>query len=252
MATFNVKVDGVNRDDFAKYRAYVNYDNAAVVDPAVYITPFIRDTITDNVTIVSIGSGNYTARVPVANVIDNSNYLFIMRDATTTLQATANVQFGAAHLRDLVSKEGCASCHGPYPARSQNFSHYAVGGSECQICHSQQTGRSIGIISLDASGVRVESAQKSGTNLVEYIHGIHKSATMPDGKYFRTTNPAGGENSYEIGYPSDMKNCKVCHTTSAQLTAAASAPVSYYLCMSCHQKWDGFVDHDGDSDFRRG
>ena len=42
IATFNVKVDGVNRDDFAKYRAYVNYDNAAVVDPAVYITPFIR------------------------------------------------------------------------------------------------------------------------------------------------------------------------------------------------------------------
>jgi OmcA/MtrC family decaheme c-type cytochrome len=42
-----------------------------------------------------------------------------------------------------------------------------------------------------------------------------------------------------------MKNCKVCHTTSAQLTAATSAPVSYYLCMTCHQKWDGFVDHAG-------
>ena len=249
VATFNIKVDGLNSDIFAKYRVYVNHDNAAVVDPSVYITPFVRETITDNITIVSNGSGNYTATVPPAVVIDNSNYLFILRDSTTALMATANVQFGAAHLRDLVSKEGCAGCHGPYPARSAKFSHYAVGGSECQICHSQQTGRNIGIISKNDAGVRVESAQKFGTNLVEYIHGIHKSASMPDGEYYRTLTGTGPEQVYKIGFPSDMKNCKVCHTTTAQLAAAASAPVSYHLCMSCHQKWDGFVDQNGDKIF---
>ncbi len=249
VATFNIKVDGVNSDIFAKYRAYVNHDNAAVVDPSVYITPFVRETLTDNVTIVSNGAGNYTATVPAAVVTDNSNYLFIMRDTTTTLMATANVLYGAAHLRDLVSNDACASCHGPYPARSAHFSHYAVGGSECQICHSQQTGRSIGIISKNEAGVRVESGLKFGTNLVEYIHGIHRSAGMPDGEYYRRLTGTGPEDVYKIGFPSDMKNCKVCHSTTAQQATVAAAPVSYHLCMSCHQKWDGFVDHDGEKIF---
>ena len=253
VTTFNVKLDGVNSDIFTLYRAYSHYDNALLqTDPPTLITTGQRVTLFSSgagvVTVASNGSGNYTATVPAANVIDNSNYLFIVQDATGTLRATANVQYGAAHLRDLVSNDGCASCHGPYPARSANFSHYPVGGSECQICHSI-TSRSVGIISKDAAGVRVESAQKAGTNLVEYIHGIHKSAGMPDGEYYRKLTGDGPEDVYKIGYPSDMKNCKVCHTTSAQLTAATSAPVAYYLCMSCHQKWDGFVDHDGEKLF---
>ena len=257
VATFNVKVDGVNNDTFALYRAYAHWDNAALqTDPPTLITTGQRTTLYDAAphsgapvfiaSLVSNGSGNYTATVPAANVVNNANYLFVVLSGT--MEGSATTQLGTTSIRDLVSNEGCASCHGPYPARSEKFSHYAVGGSECQYCHSI-TSRNVGIISLDASGTRVESAQKAGTNLVEYIHGIHKSETMPDEMYFRSTNPLGGENSYAIGYPSDMKNCKVCHTTSAQLTAATSAPVAYYLCMSCHQKWDGFVDHDGDQLF---
>jgi OmcA/MtrC family decaheme c-type cytochrome len=253
VTTFNVKVDGVNSDAFALYRAYAHWDNAALqTTPATLITTGQRTTLfstssTSPVTIASLvsnGSGNYSATVPAANVIDNADYLFVVQNAAGTLEGSASATLGTTSLRNLVSDEGCASCHGPTPAWSAKFAHYAVGGSKCQVCHSI-TSRGVGIISLDASGVRVESAQKAGTNAVEYFHGIHKSAGMPDGKYFRTTSLTGGENSYEIGYPSDMKNCKVCHTTPAQLTTAASAPPSYYLCMSCHQKWDGFVDHLG-------
>jgi OmcA/MtrC family decaheme c-type cytochrome len=205
--------------------------------------------------VVSTGDGNYQVTVPAANVIDNSNLLTVVKArsgsaaetsyiGTWELEGTANIQLGTAHLRDLVTNTGCASCHGPYPAWSEKFQHYAVGGSECQICHSI-VGRNIGIISLLDNGSRVESQQKAGTNLPEYIHGIHKSETMPDGSYFRSLTGSGPEQVYSIGYPSDMRNCKVCHTTTAQLATAAAAPVSYHLCMSCHQKWDGFVDHNG-------
>jgi OmcA/MtrC family decaheme c-type cytochrome len=42
-----------------------------------------------------------------------------------------------------------------------------------------------------------------------------------------------------------MKNCNVCHVTDAQQATIASAPVSYYLCMSCHQSFDGFFRGEG-------
>ena len=190
-----------------------------------------------------------TVTVPAANVIDNSNLLTVVKApgsaaetsyiGTWELEGTANIQLGTAHLRDLVTNTGCASCHGPYPAWSEKFQHYAVGGSECQICHSI-VGRNIGIISLLDNGSRVESQQKAGTNLPEYIHGIHNSEGMPAGKYFRSISGDGPEQVYAVGYPSDMRNCKVCHETSDQLSAAATAPPSFYLCMSCHQTWDGF------------
>ena len=258
VTTFNLKVDGVNNDTFTLYRAYAHIDNAAQAVPAGTIPPMIttgqRITLfstTGVATLVSNGAGNYTATVPAANVLDNADYLFIAKDPTGTMEGSAFATLGTTSLRDLVSDDGCTSCHGPTPAWSDKFSHYAVGGSKCQVCHSI-VGRNVGIITLNASGVRVESAQKAGTNAVEYFHGIHKSGTMPDGAYFRSTNPAGGENSYSIGYPSDMRNCKVCHTTPAQLATVNAAPVSFYLCMTCHQKWDGFVDHHGATIVRRG
>jgi len=74
------------------------------------------------------------------------------------------------------------------------------------------------------------------------------------------------EDRYSIGYPSDIRNCAVCHLPDGQLEIAVAAPVSYYLCMTCHQNWDGFTHiHDapdgsyaagdpifGPTDFHRG
>jgi len=268
VTTFNVKVDGVNSDSFVLYRGYAHFDNAAQAVPSGSAVPMI--TTGQRATLVSVadngaitgtpgagvvftpalgGTGNYTVTLPAANVIDNADYLFIVKSSAGTAAETALSRFtleGAAFatlnttsLRDLVSDEGCTSCHGPTPAWSEKFRHYAVGGSKCQVCHSI-VGRNVGIITLLDNGTRVEGVQRAGTNAVEYFHGIHNSEGMPDGAYFRSTNPAGGENSYAIGYPSDMRNCKVCHTEPAQLAAASTAPVSFWLCMTCHQSFKSF------------
>ena len=269
VTTFNVKVDGVNSANFVLYRGYAHLDNAAQAVPATAtVTPMIttgqRNTLyslADNgtvtgsgVTFVNLGAGNYSATVPAANVIDNADYLFIVKAPAAatetavsnyTLEGSAVATLGTTSLRNLVSDAGCTSCHGPTPAWSAKFRHYAVGGSKCQVCHSI-VGRDVGIISLLDNGTRVESLPKrAGTNAVEYFHGIHNSEGMPDNMYFRSTNPAGGENSYAIGYPSDMRNCKVCHTEPAQLTAASTAPVSFWLCMTCHQSWKSFPNAPG-------
>lgn len=245
VVTFNVKVDGANFDSYALRRSYVHYDNSALqTDPPTLITTFVRGTITP--VFSSNGLGNYTITVAAANVRADSSYLFQLTNADGDSRPVIVVDNGAAHLRDLVTNEGCANCHGPYPAWSEKFQHYAVGGSKCQICHSQAT-RTTGIISQLADGSLVEAAAVYGTNLTEYIHGIHNSHNMPAGTYFRTTdNPANdAEDRYSVGFPSAMNNCRVCHTTDTQLSSVAAAPVSYYLCMTCHQDWDGFVHtHD--------
>ncbi len=246
--TFDVAVDGVPNDSFTSIRrAYVNFDNAALADPTVnQRTTFQRITITDNVTLTPNGGGNYTATVPDAFQIDNATYLIQLQSATSTERPVAVATLGTRQLRDLVTNDGCMGCHGPYPAWSEKFRHYAVGGPDCQICHSRD-GRITQVITRDDTGVLVLTDNVAfGTNLTEYIHGIHNSHHMPpDGTYFRTTEDVNPdvEDRYSIGYPSDMRDCRTCHRTNAQLAAAASAPVSYYLCMTCHNNWDGFVDH---------
>jgi OmcA/MtrC family decaheme c-type cytochrome len=253
--TFNATVDGVANESFTLRRAYMHFDNAALADNTLTVpqlTTFQRNTITDNVTMVSDGSGDYTITVPDAFQMDNTTYLFQL-----TLGAPSSAEdvrpviivdwAGGSPLRDLVTNEGCNSCHGQYPAWSEKFRHYAVEGPDCQICHAQAT-RTTQVIYKDATGAFVvEDNVAFGTNFTEYVHGIHNSHNMlPDRVYFRTDAPdatADEEDRYSVGYPSDMRNCKVCHTTPAQLAAAASAPPSYYLCMTCHKNWDGFVDH---------
>jgi OmcA/MtrC family decaheme c-type cytochrome len=252
--TFNATVDGVANDSFDLRRAYVHFDNAALADNTLTVpqlTTFQRDTITDNVTMVSGGSGNYTITVPDDFEIANATYLFQLTLGLPTQDDVRPIIIvdwaGGSPLRDHVTNEGCNGCHGPYPAWSEKFRHYAVGGPDCQICHAQATRTTQVIYPDDTRTFVVEDNVAFGTNLTEYIHGIHNSHNMPpDRVYYRTAEPdatADAEDRYSVGYPSDMRNCKVCHSTEAQREAAASAPVSYYLCMTCHKNWDGFVAH---------
>lgn len=258
VVTFNVKVDGVNNDGYTLRRAYKHFDNPALQTvPPTLITTFVRTQLSATavpatVTFASNGAGNYTITVPAATV-DNpaiatdtdATYLFQLDNAAIQEFAGVNsrpvviVGNGTSPLRPLVSNDGCAKCHGPYPVWSEKFAHYKVGGNECQICHSQAT-RSTGFISENPDGTRTEVGPFPGTNIVEYVHGIHNSKKMPTGKYFRTSQGISVEDVYSIGYPSDMRNCAVCHTDPAQQEVISSQPVSYYLCMTCHQNWDGF------------
>jgi len=259
VASLRAAIDGTPSNIFTLRRAYVNYDNAALTVPAQFAgLPVLAskvsrrfDNAADNVTFTNTGAGGlYTATIPPANVLDNGTYFFQLQATGTTQRPIAVFTNGTRTLRDLVTDTGCASCHGPYPAFSKNFSHYAVGGSDCQICHTQLSPsvRTMEARTLNAGGTIDNLTTAVGSNLPEYIHGIHNSHNMPGEQYFRS-NPAGvdpedlnTEERYSVGYPSDMKNCNVCHETDAQQATIAAAPVAYFLCMSCHQSWDGFAN----------
>lgn len=260
---FDVMLNGLPNNNFTLRRAYVNYDDPALqTTPPTLITTFVRAQLTPvtDIIVASLPGGNYTATIPALspNFRTNGTYLVQLEDpsGSSSERPVVVAVNGTSQLRDLVTSDACAKCHGPYPAWGKKFKHYAVGGSECQICHSQggtnpTTGlplRGTTFISKDAANAFVEVGPIAGTNLTEYIHGIHNSHNMPDGIYYRTTSPDGAaniEDRYAIGFPSDMRNCSVCHSTPPQFSGVAAAPISYYLCMTCHNNWDGFVHlHD--------
>jgi OmcA/MtrC family decaheme c-type cytochrome len=260
--TFNVKVKGVDSDAFASLSsAYVYTEDPALAGNP--LTPTARSnnmrvfiaravdgtTVTTPATIVSNGSGNYTITVPadsgdtvgtpVQYVYTDAAYLFRLDDGATYANSVRPIvvaKYGTPPLRDLVDQNGCVSCHGDYVFRD---SHYSAKSEDCQICHVR-AGRSFYIADQqpDLSWDTTTNAGDGG-NLPIYVHGVHNSHNMPAGIAYFHNEP------WSVGYPSAMKNCSTCHTTTAQLEAAVTAPVSFYLCMSCHQSWDGFVHgHD--------
>jgi OmcA/MtrC family decaheme c-type cytochrome len=263
--TFDVELDGVPSNDFTKRSAYVHYDDPTqVFDPDVTVldtATLRRDTITGAVTVANDPAvrGRYTATVPAANVIANSTYLVQLQSAVSNERPVIVVENGTPPTRDLVTDSACQACHEPFPAWNNKFFHYAVGGSNCQICHVRG-GRTTGYISRDpATGNlfvqhqvdadndgAVDEDPIVGSNLTEYIHGIHNSHNMPEETFFRTTaddTTANIEDRWSIGFPSDMRNCSVCHRDEGGVDRneiVASMPPSYYLCFSCHNSWDNF------------
>jgi len=241
--TFNLKVDGVNNDAYTVRRAYVNWDNQALATDPNYPgarSTFQRDSLSTTADVsLAASAGNYTVTVVAGKVIDDATYLFQLTNAAGDSRPVVVATNGTRHLRDLVSNDGCKKCHGETVFRGG--SHYASAGEDCQICHTR-AARSYYNAFKDAAGNWDTTTYTGwGGNLPIYVHGVHNSHNMPAGvAYFH------GE-EWSVGYPSDMRNCVSCHVTTDQLSAAVEAPVSRYLCFSCHQSWDGFVDHDGNA-----
>jgi len=247
--TFNVKENGViNNNDQTLYRAYVNYVNPELPTDPPRLTSNVRVTLTSDVEFATPADGKYTVTVPAEKVVADATYLIVLKSLDGS-EPAITVKYGNAVLRDLVSNEGCAKCHGASP--STEFGHYLVGGAECQVCHAINGRNADSYTETEVDGVwENQGITGVGSNFTEYIHGIHNSHNMPSETYVRSIDDTGKpRTSWSIGFPSAMNNCSVCHTTPAQLETAATAPVSFYLCMSCHQTWDGFIDHSGDKVF---
>ncbi len=277
---FTLEVDGVGTNaNFPLYAVYVTYDDPTQVDPLLPtpITTNARDGLYNrnrldaSAAATNAGNivfddtdpaGNYTITIPAASVVNNAVYTVIVRDLDPTsttgwghTEPASLLTLGTSPLRDLVSDDGmsvgCASCHGD--SASQLFGHYLVQGDECAACHAIY-GRDTNLFAQDETGAWVDTAVTAsspdgipGSNFTEYIHGIHNSHSMPAGEYYRSSST-----QWSIGYPSNMLNCKSCHVEPAQLAAAVEAPVSFYLCMTCHQDWDGFGDAIPEGNFHRG
>jgi OmcA/MtrC family decaheme c-type cytochrome len=272
--TANLTVDGVGTDEnYQLYRVYKTYTNSAILDPTAITTNervallSLRNEnasdCTDSATCTipndlgafgSTADGTFTLTVPAAEVVNDAVYTVIIRSLDSTdqygwgsFEPGALVTLGTSPLRDLVSDDGmsvgCASCHGA--SASSLFDHYLVSGNECQSCHAIYS-RSADFYSQNADGTWTNQGSVPGSNFTEYIHGIHNSHNMPAGEYYRSSST-----QWSIGYPSNMLNCASCHVTPVQLAAAVEAPVSFYLCMTCHQDWDGFGDAIPEGDFHR-
>jgi OmcA/MtrC family decaheme c-type cytochrome len=258
--TFNVKVDGVNRNDFLnKQDGYTwTYDPANVTTPGGVRTSLVKTAYT----VASTGNGNYTITVPGASATAaGTMFMFRIDTGNSSPQATVVSMVGAS-THDTVNNAACMNCHGEYVFSSLNAlgfpsQHHSAnpkGVLACLFCHNRYDSSES---RLGSSGV---TGTATGTRLMGYVHGIHNSHNMaagmgvdldpsasgtiilvnPDGTYARNGS-ANSSSWFSIGFPGYMNNCSTCHSTAAELAKVATAPVSWKLCMSCHNDWNGFA-----------
>ncbi|MBI5495284.1 MAG: cytochrome c3 family protein [Deltaproteobacteria bacterium] len=242
---FNVRVNGVPRYDFlAKAQDSLAHNEDAwwvyMTDPATDCAGTTqaapnntgpggcRTKITSaNWSFVHSGNGNYTATVTgfTAAAADGTVFMLsIMNPHGVT--ATAVATYGTP-ARDLVGDAACINCHGNHVWRGA--AHDVTnpqGTGACVVCHNRK----------GSADPRLPGA---GSGLMGLIHGIHNSHGMPDGQYtFTWTN--GNQFNFSVGFPGYMNNCAACHDTQARLDAVKDTPVSYAVCISCHDSWDAF------------
>jgi OmcA/MtrC family decaheme c-type cytochrome len=229
--TYNVKVDGVDSNAFTvPYRAYRYYYNAGFEADNV-ANAYVRDRIDDlggvTFTVVSNGSGNYTATldnvVPqlTASAVDNTYML--SADTAAGLRVTVIAGDGpdGALARSVVGNQGCIDCHDTNVFSGNHHGANPMGADACVVCHTRYNSVERGF---------------GGARLTAYVHGIHNAHDMPSGEYVRRTTSV-----YHTTYPAYMTDCSVCHTTQAQLDIVNNAPVTGWLCLSCHDtmaSWD--------------
>ena len=247
---FNVRANGVPRYDFTtKAQDSLAHNEDAwwvyMADPATTCTGTAtqappNDTgpagcrtkiTTAQWSFVHNGNGNYTATItafpapPAAPPADGTVFMLSTMNPVGAT-ATAVATFGTS-ARDLVSDAACINCHGNHVWRGANHDVTSPQGvGACVVCHNRK----------GSADPRLPGA---GSGLMGIVHGVHNSHNMPDGQYtFTWTN--GNQFNFAIGFPGYMNNCSTCHNTAAGLAAAAAAPVSYALCISCHDSFTSF------------
>jgi OmcA/MtrC family decaheme c-type cytochrome len=190
----------------------------------------------------------------------------------TTLYATTVTHRNGTPVRDLAGNQACINCHATQVFRTREttgeFHHGAnpYGVQACVVCHTRSSSVSRGM---------------GGDRLFAYVHGVHNSELMParnisatydsdpslsvtnyqvftvakpEGVYARNDalTSSGGQivltsgqptlsSTFSIGFPSYTNNCSVCHDTPARLAATRARPITFALCMSCHDGWEGFT-----------
>ncbi|NJC88098.1 MAG: hypothetical protein FIB02_06125 [Desulfuromonas sp.] len=142
--------------------------------------------------------------------------------------------------------ETCYMCHETGKIAAATAVHTAtsgVGANVCTSCHGPNATFHAGVgLAPNCGGCH----DGVGAPLfMTLIHGIHASEqVMPSGQYTVSGT------TFKVTYPSYMNNCSVCHTTD--LAAVAAVPVTYTVCMSCHENWTAFgtgilggINHNG-------
>lgn len=234
--TFDATLDGVAPVGATLYRAYVwdGTERTTLRAPGFGDNPDV-DTVefTDN------GDGNYTVTIPGGVALyagTNQRYLMILRAGDNQLEIVAYGDYPQPiPLAGLASSQSCIDCHGESGevgrfAPDNRGGHYSAPMSvdACVVCHTGGTpgqGPSYG-------------------QVAEIIHGIHNSHNFPDGEFVSRRDTV-----YDIGYPTYMTNCSVCHSDDnivpeegvSALAAANAMPVAGDGgCFTCHGSMEGF------------
>ena len=253
---FNVKVAGVNRDDFTTKAAYNTSGGIHIEDMWwVYDVTTLAGqrkkfdagagaadrTAWWTLQSVGNGTGNYVASIDATligtiGVAGNTvavnpgdpgtRYMVSIRDAAGSVATAVGMIGPQPH--DVVGDEACMNCHGLHVWRAQTepsgADHYGAarpqGVQPCLFCHNR----------AGAGDPRMSGA---GVGLMSYIHGIHNSEAMPSGGYRPYWSP-NYLDTISIGFPGYMNNCSTCHDSAARLAAVTGALASWDLCSSCH------------------
>jgi len=237
--SFNVKVNGANKTSYTKVTTAYRLDST--------LTRRSIDLTTAQ--LVHAGNGNYTLTIPGGGAWTDSRYLVRIEEATSAStqqgrRAVVLFDFGASPKTDVLGvSTSCNDCHGNIAIHGGGYATPSYGGKTCVVCHD-----AVADFKVDGTDNSADSRSAvKAPRLPAMIHGIHKSGTMPTGKYQvvrpdGTTGTTAEWGPFEIHYPSYMQNCSVCHQSGAPLTAANNKPVTYDFCMTCHQNWDGYGD----------
>jgi len=256
---FNVRVNGVPRIDFlqraADLRAHNEdawwyYDSAQQAGVRTKIGP--TNTPATSWTFVGNGNGNYTATITgfTALPVDGTAYM-LSTMGPNEMTATA-VAYYNGRANDVVGDGACINCHGNHVWRGA--AHDVTnprGVGPCIVCHNREgavENRLTGYIAAPSGSpagtppVQASYPGTAGTGLMGIVHGIHNSHNMPDGTYTWVWPSNLNTVPFSIGFPGYMNNCSTCHDSTARLAAVMSAPVSYALCISCHDSFSSFAN----------
>ncbi|WP_415238504.1 multiheme c-type cytochrome [Seleniivibrio woodruffii] len=265
--TFSAKVDGVALSGAAQgvtptVSAYAYYyvaaQSTAIAGTQETTRGFVRASIPSaSVAISETGTtGDYT--VVLSNMAVNAPNLTLgttpvrfMLTFNKPVSSTQSAQamtftYDSGTLPELlVDDNGCVRCHTSVfetnaATATAHHGAYQPQGKACVVCHSRAAGYSNGTLG-GGSG----SSTELGHRLTNYVHGVHNSENMLGGIFVRsynsttnepTTTTPNGSNTFAIGFPTNVADCEVCHTSSTQVAAVtADTQMNLTLCKSCHR-----------------
>ena len=254
VVTYNVKVDGMNRNDYTHLAGVHTW----VWDPATGVAARTALTLTPAFTVVPAFNGNYTLTLPGFGATGATPAVFEIdelpapgrqRQRAAPGHLPGPLHHRQRHGRRPAQQPGLHqlprrnSCSRPSTPTASPLGHHGanpVGVEACVVCHDRDNAESR-LVAL-------------GTRLMGYVHGIHNSHNMPGatkldgtplagGIYYRNFNatptppavPTGvsASSQFSIGFPGFMNNCSTCHDLG-DLPTIAATPVSWARCMSCH------------------
>jgi OmcA/MtrC family decaheme c-type cytochrome len=126
-------------------------------------------------------------------------------------------------IRDVVETASCNQCHNPLSAH---------GGARqavelCVLCHQPQT---------------IDPDTGNTVDMKVMIHKIHSGANLPSvvagGKYQIIGFNQTVVDFSTVEFPSDTRNCTICHTPTAKQAANFMTQPTRAACGSCHDDVD--------------